>query len=364
MNSPETEQNAHKMREELKASLDGELSLWRKWRVHFHLLGCASCREEREWLGRLGSDMKRLERAEPRPELRSKILASLPDLPPSGQPIRGGLPTRPAMPRYASAFASLAVVTILLSGGVFAYRRYFVPGASTLPLQVAVHPMPIPRTESPTPDPKAETSTMPSSVEPTPQRDALSDEASRLVAEEERQERIAQARKKREDRLKKRQLASKNKSNEETPSLQLASTERGATGVVLLTQFRETVTKFDGKLTSLPKTQKQSSKDREVLVRVPADRVEAFLAALDHVGTLTKADISEKKTSASSSAPTDVLPTRKMPTPLPSAMLNPRQEDAIATRLGHSAAILDTPRVLVVQPDRSGYVSLRVRLHL
>jgi hypothetical protein len=67
----------------LKAHLDGEMSAVRNWLVRWHLAQCAECREELRWLHRLGEDMKDIESARPRPELRARILANLPSTPPA-----------------------------------------------------------------------------------------------------------------------------------------------------------------------------------------------------------------------------------------------------------------------------------------
>lgn len=121
--------------DDLKAYLDGELSLLRRWQVHWHLSRCAECREESKWLNRLGEDMRDLERAHPRPELRQRILANLPETPP-GRAVEM-TPLRPAfgMPRFALAGAFLA----LLAVGSFALPRFFASPAKT---EVAVNTAP------------------------------------------------------------------------------------------------------------------------------------------------------------------------------------------------------------------------------
>lgn len=72
---------------DMKAYLDGELSAPRRWIARAHLTRCAACREEILGLKRVSEDIKNLPQATPRPELRRRILASLPEAPPqhSGQ---------------------------------------------------------------------------------------------------------------------------------------------------------------------------------------------------------------------------------------------------------------------------------------
>ena len=108
----------------LKAYLDGEISAIRAWLVRGHLAQCAECREELRWLRRLGEDMKELESTRPRPELRARILASLPTTPPApGIRVVHSRPdqerTRVA-PRLAMAGA---LAMILAFSGVFALKR-------------------------------------------------------------------------------------------------------------------------------------------------------------------------------------------------------------------------------------------------
>ncbi len=110
------------LRVNLKAYLDGETSALRGWLVRRHLAGCTNCREDLRWLHRLGEDMKDIESIRPRPELRARILASLPSAPPA-EGIRvvrtRAEPARPlwALPRLALG-STLAV--LLAVSGVYA----------------------------------------------------------------------------------------------------------------------------------------------------------------------------------------------------------------------------------------------------
>lgn len=128
-------------RADLKAYLDGEIGVVRQGVVRWHLARCPECREETAWLTRLGEDMKDLEQATPRPELRTRILASLPDGPPSRTA------DRPA-PRVVRArqvtyslrwgavgFAAFGAIAALAGVGVFTVNRMT---ARTAPPKVAV----------------------------------------------------------------------------------------------------------------------------------------------------------------------------------------------------------------------------------
>ncbi len=133
-------QEAH-LRADLKAYLDGELPALRRWVVRRHLVRCSECREEVTWLKRLGDETRELDKAVPRPELRARILASLPDLPPAhmagtSEPLtlrsaRGG--------RYrlalGSAVAALAVV------GAFALAHNGLRLSRQAPSEAATHPV-------------------------------------------------------------------------------------------------------------------------------------------------------------------------------------------------------------------------------
>ncbi len=112
------------VRADLKAYLDGELPALRIWRVRWHLAHCSECREEVAWLRRLGADMQDLEQATPRPELRARILASLP---PPERVVeaprlleRAPRAARIGLPRLA--FGSMVLICAL--GGVFAMTRH------------------------------------------------------------------------------------------------------------------------------------------------------------------------------------------------------------------------------------------------
>lgn len=122
------------VRDDLKAYQDGELTLLRRCKVRWHLSHCAECREESKWLARLGEDMRDLERAQPRPELRQRILASLPEAPP-GRAVEM-TPLRPMSGAPRSAFAGACVA--LLAVGAFAVPRLLEKSESAPNRDVAV----------------------------------------------------------------------------------------------------------------------------------------------------------------------------------------------------------------------------------
>ena len=362
MTTDANEESEHKMTNELKASLDGELSIWRAGRVRLHLLCCASCREERAWLRRLGSEMKELERATPRPELRAKILASLPEVTPlkalepaSRRPL---FTSNSASPRYALGVAALAVVSMLITGSVYAYRRHTEtavlltsnPATQTAQTRPSLPAFPPQRKAEVVSNAIPETLTPPT---PT-SNDFYSTQATRMVADDVKRERLENERLKREERRRHATLVAQGKPTVETPVLKLASAEGGATGEGFLNSFRATVAKVDGKISGVPQAKRFEEamitpvkSEREVAVRVPAEKVEAFLNALNSVGRLTKVEGKTKlRPSPYSITSNDEIGTADFITP------QFREEIGSGQR----------PNVVVVQPDRKGYVLLHVRL--
>lgn len=71
------------VRAELKAYCDGELGFLTRACVRHHLARCALCQAEAQALRRIGEELRNLDRQiVPSPELRARILQSLPDEPP------------------------------------------------------------------------------------------------------------------------------------------------------------------------------------------------------------------------------------------------------------------------------------------
>lgn len=164
--------------EDLKAYLDGELSGMRRYFVGRHLTGCVSCREEVAGLRQFGAEMRDSETAVPSPQLRQRILASLPEMAPvSSAPVRW----RPnPMPRYASAGA----FSLLLVVGAFALNRTM----NTTPTQTTAVAAPNIPAVLPTPQNSqtqpivTETEILKTALPP----DELSEQADRIVAAQEK----------------------------------------------------------------------------------------------------------------------------------------------------------------------------------
>lgn len=114
--------NGGLFRADLKAHLDGEMSVVRHWLVRCHLAQCAECREELRWLRRLGEDMKDIESARPRPELRARIMANLPAAPPApGIRVVHSRPDRERFSRLAPRLALASGFAMVFAfGAVFA----------------------------------------------------------------------------------------------------------------------------------------------------------------------------------------------------------------------------------------------------
>jgi len=66
-----------KITTELKAFVDGELSQSLRANVERHVGECADCRRELAEIQKISSELKSLDTAVPRPELRNRILAQI-----------------------------------------------------------------------------------------------------------------------------------------------------------------------------------------------------------------------------------------------------------------------------------------------
>ncbi len=134
----------------VKAYLDGELSAPRRWQMRRHLSACVECREEFASLQNLGGIMKELEKATPRPELRARIMASLPDTPeyarPAVQQRMRTAPWRQSVPRYAiggGLAASLCIGAFALG---FSYRQTLRAADASSNAAIALAPATVPNT--------------------------------------------------------------------------------------------------------------------------------------------------------------------------------------------------------------------------
>ncbi|HZO87966.1 MAG TPA: zf-HC2 domain-containing protein [Chthonomonadaceae bacterium] len=66
--------NCETIRDDLKAYVDGQLSLLRKSEVALHLARCAGCRREAEAMRRIGDQLRALDLEALDSELRARIL--------------------------------------------------------------------------------------------------------------------------------------------------------------------------------------------------------------------------------------------------------------------------------------------------
>ena len=106
---------------DLKAFLDSELSPLRAWYVRRHVSHChAFVTKEVVWLQRLGKNMRLLEDAKPRPELRARILSTLPQMEMSSvQPVVS-VPSR-RVGAFGYVFAG-AFCLLIVAGAFAAWR--------------------------------------------------------------------------------------------------------------------------------------------------------------------------------------------------------------------------------------------------
>ena len=184
------EQPSTHRRADLKAYLDGEISSLHRWWVGRHLDQCASCREEITVLKRLSKEMHDLDSAVPRPQLRARILASLPDASPDELAIARnrtgiyGVRRGDWSVRKPALALSGACTVLLLMGGAFAMSRWH-PADVGLNQTVAITPTPRHRrmaalAATPMPDPAIVIP--PITTEPEKYTDPTSLEAERLAA--------------------------------------------------------------------------------------------------------------------------------------------------------------------------------------
>lgn len=166
------------LRENLKAFLDGELSPLRRAFARWHITRCAHCREEAAWMRRLGEDMRTLEKSAPNPNLRLRILASLPPPVPMRQPMKIWRPERAAF-RYGPSLALGAAVGAFALGGSFAALSRPAPQHKNSP--AAITPAPVEIAEN-TSVKEAKTNSVPTAVDPFALRPAVTDDPTSLKA--------------------------------------------------------------------------------------------------------------------------------------------------------------------------------------
>ena len=113
----------HRVRADLKAYLDGELSMPRRWLTNRHITACALCRAEMRGLEQLSRQVRTMDQAMPDARLRGRILASLPAAPPvSRLQITNARPI--GQPSRRAQFALAGLCALLLMSGAFALSRF------------------------------------------------------------------------------------------------------------------------------------------------------------------------------------------------------------------------------------------------
>ncbi len=100
--------NCARVREELKAYIDGELRPWTRWLVSRHIATCDDCRREMQEMAELTSDVRTAAEVAAPQGLREKVLGSL-----TFQPARRVPTGRPFLTSLEKAVAGVAVVLVL-----------------------------------------------------------------------------------------------------------------------------------------------------------------------------------------------------------------------------------------------------------
>ncbi len=130
---------------QLKAYVDRELHPVRSRFVDFHLSRCVSCKDEVDQLIQLAMNLTPLNVGHPRPELRARILATLPAMSPVAQ---RNVYTRPAIANnrtYRTAIAT-AFCLLLAFGAFAALNGIFAPhpvAGTPGPISDSTRPKPI-----------------------------------------------------------------------------------------------------------------------------------------------------------------------------------------------------------------------------
>ncbi len=176
------------VKSDLKAYLDGELSTPRRMLVTFHLTRCTDCKEEIAWLQRLGRSMSSLEGAQPSPQLRTRILATLPPMEmdvPARQPQRDSLANRRPVRGLVFAAAACCALALMVSPVLISrHQSLYTANGQNSAVVKGIGKLP---GQKPT---EVGNSGSPAEVAPSPVTDPTSAAADRLVAEEAHQEKI------------------------------------------------------------------------------------------------------------------------------------------------------------------------------
>ena len=340
------------LRANLKAHLDGEMSALRSWLVRWHLAQCTECREELRWLRRLGEDMKELESARPRPELRARILANLPAAPPA--PGIRVVHSRPDQARSTRLAPRLA-----LAGGMVMLLAF----SAVFALKSASHLVPAPRKAaesarsgspqtdaSPSPETGAGAMDMVTYQPPIDPNNALADKLFRESMNALEREKLAQGQ---DDwhRLMAQARAVARKTDRTATEMGVAlavpnlaavrlhlPTWAKQEGARLVVNGRVDPSQIDG--SNLPTAQTGNITGNVVAFYVPAARGPAFLTALKHLGqiSLLPTDSGSPSTAAAVQPELSVDGAHKVIPTAPTAESGAATERTVAARDKHLTA--------------------------
>ena len=119
----------------LKAFLDKELPLWRRFAVRLHLARCASCQEEMRVMQQIGQELRGQTIDPLDPGLRSRILATVREMTP--ERVASVPSRRPALVWGGTAFAALLLVAFFSSRPQFAPSSVGMSSTSSAKSSVA-----------------------------------------------------------------------------------------------------------------------------------------------------------------------------------------------------------------------------------
>lgn len=271
-----TERCPEAVQRNLKAYTDGEINTFGKWRVERHLSKCESCRQEVLWLKHFAQDLREQKSITPRPELRTRILAHLPDMPSTHQPA----PRRTLLlaPRYAMGTVLLLFVGL---GGVFALKGAGIwhpanaePSkvASTLNMRVA--------------KPAINTSATPKRITLPEDTDKINQKANILFQQKMQNLAVKPTVKTPPPTI------DATEATADTPNIQFVPTETAKT-TDYLQQMTQTVQKMGGAVEKVPAkapTDKLEGGSSEAVltIRIPAKQVRQMFHSVRHLGNFSK----------------------------------------------------------------------------
>ncbi len=117
----------------LKAFLDNELPLWRRFAVRLHLTRCPACQEEMRAMQQIGTELRGQSIDPLDPGLRARILATVREMPP--EPIKSEPARKPVLIWSGAAVAALFVAAVFVSRPQFSQTPLSAvnPSSATLP---------------------------------------------------------------------------------------------------------------------------------------------------------------------------------------------------------------------------------------